>query len=165
MEAGGVEGLETLDLAQLVQSCVDLLPARGRIVFGELQPVKLQGEPTWLSRAIGNLLDNALLHSTPNSPIEVSVLARDGQGRVVVRSHGQLPRYVRENVFRRFITTREDKGGTGLGLAIVRAVAEAHGGQALLGNPGPPEVVFILSIPALRGIFSMPKLGPQTGAA
>jgi signal transduction histidine kinase len=142
-----------------------MLPARGRVVFGELMPVKLQGEPTWLSRAIGNLLDNAVLHSTPDSPIHVSVLARDGQGRVVVRSQGQLPRYVRENVFRRFITTREDKGGTGLGLAIVRAVAEAHGGQALLGEPGPPEVVFTLAIPALRGIFSMPKLGPKTGAA
>jgi signal transduction histidine kinase len=165
MEAGGVEGLETLDLVVLVQSCVDLLPARARIVFGELTPVKIQGEPTWLSRAIGNLLDNALLHSTPGSPVHVSVLARDGQAHVVVRSQGQLSRYVRENVFRRFITTREDKGGSGLGLAIVRAVAEAHGGQALLGEPGPPEVVFALSIPALRGIFPMPGLGPKTGAA
>jgi signal transduction histidine kinase len=165
MEAGGVEGLETLDLVQLVQSCIELLPARGRVVLGDLQPVKLQGEPTWLSRAIGNLLDNALLHSTPQSPVHVSVLARDGQGRVVVRSQGQLPRYVRENIFRRFITTREDKGGTGLGLAIVRAVAEAHGGQVLLGEPGPPEVVFTLAIPALRGVFPVPKLGPTTGAA
>jgi signal transduction histidine kinase len=165
MEAGGAQGLETLDLIQLVQACVDLLPARGRIVFGDLQPVKLQGEPTWLSRAIGNLLDNALLHSTPHSPVHVSVLARDGQGRVVVRSQGQLPRYVRENIFRRFITTREDKGGTGLGLAIVRAVAEAHGGQALLGEPGPPEVVFTLAIPALRGVFPLPKLGHTTGTA
>jgi signal transduction histidine kinase len=132
-------------------------------VFGELQPVKLQGEPTWLSRAIGNLLDNALLHSLPDSTVHVSVLARDGQGRVIVRSQGQLPRYVRDNIFRRFITTREDKGGTGLGLAIVRAVAEAHGGQAQLTEPGPPEVVFTLSIPALRGIFAPPGLGPKTG--
>jgi two-component system sensor histidine kinase CreC len=165
MEAGGVEGLETLELVELVESCVDMLPARSRVVFGELTRVALQGEPTWLSRAIGNLLDNALLHSVPESPVHVSVLSREGQARVVVRSQGQLPRYVRENVFRRFITTREDKGGTGLGLAIVRAVAEAHGGQALLGEPGPPEVVFILSIPALRGIFAMPKLGPKTGTA
>lgn len=163
MEAGGVAGLETLDLAELVESSVDLLPARARVVLGEMQPVKLQGEPTWLSRAIGNLLDNALLHSAPGSSVHVCVVARDGQGRVIVRSQGQLSRYVRDNVFRRFITTREDKGGTGLGLAIVRAVAEAHGGRALLCEQGPPEVVFSLSIPALRGVLPVPRLGPKPG--
>jgi two-component system, OmpR family, sensor histidine kinase CreC len=163
MEAGGVEGLETLELCELVSSCVDMLQTRSRVVLGEMQPVQLQGEPTWLSRAIGNLLDNALLHSTPNSMVHVSVLARDGQGHVVVRSDGQLPRYVRDNIFRRFVTTREDKGGTGLGLAIVRAVAEAHGGRAQLSEPGPPQVAFTLSIPALRGIFALSNVGPKTG--
>ena len=93
------------------------------------------------------------------------VVARDGQGRVIVRSQGQLSRYVRDNVFRRFITTREDKGGTGLGLAIVRAVAEAHGGRALLCEQGPPEVVFSLSIPALRGVRPVPRLGPSSRVA
>jgi signal transduction histidine kinase len=163
MEAGGAEGLETLDLVELVESCVEMLPARARVVFGDLQPVKVQGEPTWLSRAIGNLLDNALLHSTPDSSVHISVLARDAQGRVVVRSAGQLPRYIRENIFRRFITTRVDKGGTGLGLAIVRAVAEAHGGQAQLLEPGPPDVVFSLAIPALRRVLPLPAIGPKTG--
>jgi two-component system sensor histidine kinase CreC len=164
MEAGGAEGLETLELTELVESCVEMLPARARVAFGELERVRVQGEPTWLSRAIGNLLDNALLHSPADSSVRVSVLARDGQGRVVVSSAGQLPRHVRDNVFRRFVTTREDKGGTGLGLAIVRAVAEAHGGRAQLLAPGPPEVVFTLSIPALRRILPLPGLGPKTGA-
>jgi two-component system, OmpR family, sensor histidine kinase CreC len=163
MEAGGAEGLETLDLAELVESCVEMLPARARVVFGELAPVKVQGEPTWLSRAIGNLLDNALLHSQPGSIVHVTVLAREAQARLIVRSAGQLPRYVRDNIFRRFITTREDKGGTGLGLAIVRAVAEAHGGQAQLLEAGPPEVVFTLAVPALRRILPLPAVGPKTG--
>ncbi len=163
MESGGVEGLMTLDLAELVRSCLDALPSRARVSLGEMQSVKLQGEPTWLSRAVGNLLDNALLHSTPGSQIEVSVSSHEGQGRVIVKSTGQLPRYVRDNIFRRFITTREDKGGTGLGLAIVRAVAEAHGGQAQLLEPGPPDVVFTLSVPALRGILALPlpSFGPK----
>ena len=46
---------------------------------------------------------------------------------------------MQERLFRRFVTTRADKGGTGLGLAIVRAVAEAHGGRAELVKAGPPE--------------------------
>jgi signal transduction histidine kinase len=117
------------------------------VTLTETAEVKVQGERTWLSRAIGNLLDNALIHSTAGSSVEVSVLARDGQGCIVVKNSGQVPPYVCDNIFRRFVTTRQDKGGTGLGLAIVRAVAEAHGGQAQLQEAGPPHVVFTLTVP------------------
>lgn len=164
MEAGGVEGLETLNLAELVRQTLESSPSRARVTLGEMHDVKLQGEPTWLSRAVGNLLDNALIHSPPATPVEVSVLAQDGHGKLVVKNQGQVARHVQDNVFRRFVTTREDKGGTGLGLAIIRAVAEAHGGQAQLTEAGPPHVVFTLTVPALRGIFvSAATLGPKPG--
>ncbi len=163
MEAGGVEGLETLNLAELVRQTLETSPSRARVTLGEMHDVKLQGEPTWLSRAVGNLLDNAVIHSPPATRVEVSVLAHDGHGKVVVRNEGKVARHVQENVFRRFVTTREDKGGTGLGLAIIRAVAEAHGGQAQLSEPGPPHVVFTLTVPALRGILASTAFGPKPG--
>jgi signal transduction histidine kinase len=152
MEAGGLEELETLQLAELVRATLETLPARARVTLAETAEVRVQGERNWLGRAVGNLLDNALIHSTPGSSVEVSILARDGQGWIVVKNVGQVPRYVRDNIFRRFVTTRQDKGGTGLGLAIVRAVAEAHGGQAQLQEAGPPHVVFTLTVPLQRGI-------------
>jgi two-component system, OmpR family, sensor histidine kinase CreC len=155
MEAGGVEELETVHLAELVRSTLETLPSRARVTLGELSDAKVQGERSWLGRAIGNLIDNALIHSAPASSVEVSVLTRDGLGWIVVRNSGQVPRYVRDNVFRRFVTTREDKGGTGLGLAIVRAVAEAHGGQAQLQDAGPPQVVFTFTVPLPRGILGI----------
>jgi signal transduction histidine kinase len=70
---------------------------------------------------------------------------------VRVKNAGSLPAHVRQRAFRRFATTRADKGGTGLGLAIVRAVAEAHGGRAELVETGPPMVEFSLKLPASRG--------------
>ena len=167
MEAGGLDELETVNLAELVRSTLETLPARARVSLGELAEVKVQGEPSWLSRAVGNLIDNALIHSLPASGVEVSVLAQDGVGRVWVKNQGQVPPYVRDNIFRRFVTTREDKGGTGLGLAIVRAVAEAHGGQAQLQEAGPPHVVFTLTVPAWRGILGISAgtaLGPSAGS-
>jgi signal transduction histidine kinase len=155
MEAGGLEELETVNLAELVRSTLETLPARARVTLAELSDIKVQGERSWLGRAIGNLIDNALIHSAPASSVEVSVLTRDGLGCIVVKNAGQVPRYVRDNIFRRFVTTREDKGGTGLGLAIVRAVAEAHGGQAQLQDAGPPQVVFTFTVPLPRGILSI----------
>ncbi|HKB76656.1 MAG TPA: HAMP domain-containing sensor histidine kinase, partial [Myxococcales bacterium] len=54
---------------------------------------------------------------------------------------------IRDRLFERFATTRHGEGGTGLGLAIVRAVAELHGGQAILRHSGPRGTVFSLSLP------------------
>jgi two-component system, OmpR family, sensor histidine kinase CreC len=150
MEAGDVEGLERLDLAQLARDVLTSVPNSERVQCQTPHEVNVLGERKWLSRALINLIDNALIHSEPESPVELSVVAREGEAHVFVSSRGEVHPHVRQNLFRRFVTTREDKGGTGLGLAILRAVAEAHAGQVRLENPGPPHVVFALSIPLAR---------------
>ncbi|HSO00412.1 MAG TPA: ATP-binding protein, partial [Candidatus Nanopelagicales bacterium] len=72
----------------------------------------------------------------------------EGQVWLSVRSRGEIKRHVAGRLFRRFVTTRADKGGTGLGLAIVRAIAEAHSGSAECTDRGPPEVEFRIALPA-----------------
>jgi signal transduction histidine kinase len=96
------------------------------------------------------LVDNALVHSDPTTHVRVEVTRQTEDVVLTVRSQGALAPHVRERLFRRFVTTRPDKGGTGLGLAIVQAVAEAHGGQADVPGSGPPEVTFRLRLPAAR---------------
>ena len=93
-------------------------------------------------------------------PVKVSVTRQGGEVQLVVNNEGEVPRHVRKRLFRRFVTTRADKGGSGLGLAIVRAVAEAHGGRADLLDPGPPEVRFRLTLPAARQRLTEELLGP-----
>jgi signal transduction histidine kinase len=112
--------------------------------------VRVSGDELWLTRALANLVDNALLHSTPASPVLVEVVRRAEDVVLTVHSSGAIERHVQDRLFRRFVTTRRDKGGTGLGLAIVQAVAEAHGGLADLERAGPPEVVCRLTLPAAR---------------
>ncbi|HMI88733.1 MAG TPA: sensor histidine kinase, partial [Polyangiaceae bacterium] len=103
----------------------------------------------WLARAIDNLLDNAIVHGSPNGASRIVVRREGGKVAVRVVNQGTVPKHVRARLFRRFVTTRAAGGGTGLGLAIVRAVAEAHGGKAELLRPGPPEVEFRLTLPAV----------------
>ncbi len=62
--------------------------------------------------------------------MRVEVRSGDGQVTISVKNEGQVGRHVEKRLFRRFVTTRADRGGTGLGLAIVRAIAEAHSGSA-----------------------------------
>jgi two-component system sensor histidine kinase MprB len=96
----------------------------------DLRESIVNGVPSRLERAIGNLLDNAAKWSPANGDVEVTVQ----EGEVVVRDHGpgideeDLP-----HVFDRFYRARSARGmpGSGLGLAIVRQVAEAHGGTVV----------------------------------
>ena len=101
----------------------------------------------WLARLCENLIDNAVEHGDAGGAVRVEL--EQAKDRVIVRvaNQGQVAEHVRKRLFRRFVTTRADRGGTGLGLAIARAVAEAHGGAVTCSSFGPPEVVFTLTLP------------------
>jgi two-component system sensor histidine kinase MprB len=109
----------------------------------EYEPTVVSGAPAELTRAISNLLDNAVKWSSPDDPIEVTVAA----GVCSVRDYGagiaseDLP-----HVFDRFYRAADARTlpGSGLGLAIVRQVAEAHGGTATAeAAPGGGTVIAI----------------------
>jgi two-component system, OmpR family, sensor histidine kinase CreC len=151
IEARGAEAFEPVDLARLVHRTLETLgDDRPRVSVISEGDVRVSGDELWLTRALANLVDNALVHSPPSSGVEVEVSRRGEEVWLGVGNVGALDRHVQARLFRRFVTTRADKGGTGLGLAIVQAVAEAHGGQADLERAGPPKVVFRLKLPAAR---------------
>ncbi len=151
IEARGAESFEPVDLARLAQRVLETLgDERPRVSVTSSGDVRVSGDEPWLTRALVNLIDNALVHSDPESPVRLDV-SREGEDVLTrVSNPGAVARHVEDRLFRRFVTTRRDKGGTGLGLPIVQAVAEAHGGQADLELAGPPQVVFRLRLPAAR---------------
>jgi two-component system sensor histidine kinase MprB len=107
----------------------------------------VRGTPERLSRAVGNLLDNAAKWSPPGATVAVTMRG----GELVVRDHGpgiaeaDLP-----HVFDRFYRSAAARGlpGSGLGLAIVRQVAEAHGGHVRAENAPGGGALLRLSLPA-----------------
>ena len=111
----------------------------------ELEPTVVQGSAERLSRAINNLLDNAVKHGG-GGPVEVRV---DAQG-VAVRDHGpgidpgDLPHLF--DRFYRGINSRSTQG-SGLGLAIVRQTALLHGGSVRAANAPDGGAVFVLELP------------------
>lgn len=152
IEARGTEQLELVDLAQIAQAAVDGASDEGeRLRLSHDGDARVRGDAAWLARAVSNLIDNALIHAPPEGEIRVDVRRDDDDDvSVTVDSPGSVLKHVRQNLFRRFVTTRADKGGSGLGLAIVRAVAESHGGHAELVAAGPPRVAFRLKFPPAR---------------
>ncbi len=95
-----------------------------------------------ISRALRNLVENAIRHSPAEGTVTVAVHTTDDAVLVVVTDEGAgFPAEFREHAFDPF--TRADParatrtGHAGLGLAITRALAQQHEGRVWLGDgPG-----------------------------
>jgi signal transduction histidine kinase len=152
LEARGLEGARAIDLGELAEQAAARARERGgaeaTFTVRAAPAVSVRGDAVWLGRALDNLLENARIHGRAGGEVEIEVARRGEQAVLAVRNEGQIGKHVEKRLFRRFVTTRQDRGGTGLGLAIVRAIAEAHSGSAECTAPGPPKVEFRVSLPA-----------------
>lgn len=105
------------------------------------------GDAAAISRALGNLLENAVA-ATPGGKVEIAVdTARPDTIAVdVVNEPASVPAAARTRLFERAPTSRSGRG-SGLGLAMVRAAVEAHGGTIRFVEMGPPRVRVRLELP------------------
>ena len=93
-----------------------------------------------LSRALGNLVSNAIRHTDPGQTVRVSAdRAEDGSVRVLVMDGcGGIPEAHLDRVFdtgwRGSPARGSTDGGAGLGLAIARGVVESHQGEIAVRN-------------------------------
>jgi signal transduction histidine kinase len=98
------------------------------------------GVPEDLTRALGNLVANAIRHSEPQRSVRVlGRRAEDGRVQVaVVDGCGGIPEESLPRVFdtgwRGTPSRSGDDGGAGLGLAIARGVVESHAGRIGVRN-------------------------------
>jgi signal transduction histidine kinase len=164
IEARGAEGFAPVELGEVARVQLEALgEGAERVELRLIGDTRVRGEAVWLGRAISNLVENALIHSTPHTPVELRIAHAAGRVEVCVENRGAVHPHVQRTLFRRFVSTRADKGGSGLGLAIVRAVAEAHGGMAELVAPGPPATRFRLDLPAARagGVVAAVRAKPE----
>jgi two-component system, OmpR family, sensor histidine kinase MprB len=142
-----------LRLDHLVEDSVELAASHGRnrgVTFlTALDETWVEGRSERLTRAVGNLLDNALKWSPDGGTVEV--LCRGGD--VSVRDHGpgidpeDLP-----HIFDRFYRARAARAlpGSGLGLAIVAQVASEEGGSVRAINAPDGGAVVTLHLPTLH---------------
>jgi two-component system, OmpR family, sensor kinase len=115
-------------------------------------PAVISGDSHRLRQVLANLLRNALVHTPPGTPIEVSVAQDEQTVTVSVRDHGRgLPDAAPERLFDRFWRAEggreRGRAGAGLGLSIVGTVVDAHGGSVSAGNAEGGGARFTVALP------------------
>lgn len=151
----------SVDLAELAHGAVDAVApaALRREVRLELAPLRrtpVHADPGTLTRALSNLVVNAVHYSPAGTTVLVDVVTREGT--VVVGVEDSCGGIGTDDVARLFEpgwrgsrsrTPGSDAGG-GLGLAIARGLARANGGEVAVTPRSGAGCRFELALPAVR---------------
>jgi signal transduction histidine kinase len=134
--------LAMTDLVALVHDMADLEvvtaghPLDLRLDAPAEETMVLSLDAVRIRQVITNLVSNAAKFSPAGAPIEIGLAARGGVAELSVRDRGPgIPAGDEHRLFSKFGRLHEDVKGTGLGLFISRAIARAHGGDLVLGQP------------------------------
>jgi two-component system OmpR family sensor kinase len=148
--------LRPVDLSSLAADAVHdlqiLHPDRRLAMRAESEPVIVNADEARVRQVIANLLSNALHHTPPGTPIDVSVRFGSGEAHLTVADQGPgMSQRQAERVFERFYRADPARspasGGSGLGLSIVAALVSAHGGRAEVDTVPGRGCVFHIWLP------------------
>jgi signal transduction histidine kinase len=174
--------IEVTDLvSDTIASMEPVARARGVWLTGAADgPLPVYADPRELSRALSNLVTNAIRHTPEGGRVRVTAAAEAGEVLITVADGcGGIPEADLARVFdlawrATAARTPDADGGAGLGLTIVRGIVEAHSGQVRVVNVG-EGCSFEVRLPASaqddgggRGTTALPASGPalaRTGSS
>jgi signal transduction histidine kinase len=147
---------EQVDLAALAEVLADEFRA---VALSTGHPLAVENGAE--TRALGDeeralqigriLVENALLHTPPGTPVRIATAQQNGTAQLMVEDEGPgIPAEHAGQVFERFYRLEGSMAsGSGLGLAIARELAELMGGSVEL-DAGSGRTIFALVLPVAR---------------
>jgi signal transduction histidine kinase len=121
-----------------------------QLVLKGNEDIVVQADPSFLERALDNLLANAIKFSPAGADVVLTGFERSGRIYFEVSDRGRgIPKEEQCALFEPFrqVSPGDRSGGFGLGLAIVRFIARAHGGDIHVASEPGCGTCFTLWIP------------------
>jgi signal transduction histidine kinase len=149
---------ESVQVQDLLKNCIELLRFRAvgkgqkltLSIAEELDSISVDKEK--ISRAINNLIINAIKFSPEESEISIAATKQDDRFVLSVTDHGiGIPDDIKDKVFDMFSEAkRQGTAGEkpfGLGLSITRQIVLAHNGKIWFMNNPAGGTTFYISLP------------------
>jgi len=118
---------------------------------GELE-VLVKGDPSLLSRAFANLIENGVRYNCPDGKVNVTVRRENEWAAIDISDTGMgIPAEEQERIFERFYrvdrSRSRHKGGAGLGLSIAHHVVQLHRGSVQVKSVPGEGSTFVVRLP------------------
>lgn len=116
---------------------------------------KVRVDLQYFTRALGNILNNAITYTPNNNTITVITCRQRNQIIIDIKDTGtgipvnQLP-FIFDSFYRGDEARNQSTGLNGLGLAISKKIIEAHGGKLTVDSEEGVGSTFSLTLPAAR---------------
>ncbi len=121
------------------------------------EPLRAHMDRSLFQRAVGNLVENALKHTSSGGNLLLKASASDGKVLVEVTDTGKgIPPDRISRVFDRFYRVDPSRspssGGAGLGLSIVKSIMDLHGGTVEIRSEVSKGTTVTLLFPAVGSV-------------
>jgi len=164
LDRGAELHVADIDLAPMLHeqaSDANAVQPERTITVGVDAPLPCHGDADRLRQVVAALVHNALVHTPPDAPIELTGTLIDGAVIIEVVDHGPgMDEATAARAFERFFRGDPSRarltGGSGLGLSIAQSIVDAHHGRlALFTAPGE----------GCRFRIALPATTPVSGSA
>ena len=116
-----------------------------------LRTRRIIGDPVQIEQLFLHLVQNAIDASAPEAPIRVSIETQGeaGKNRLIFRiedhGSGMSPRFIRDELFQPFRSTKPN--GFGIGAYEAREIARSHGGRLEVASREGEGTIFTVTLP------------------
>ncbi len=144
---GVVDKMGEISAAKVARTVVDRFSANPQVMLAECNDLKIAANSDSLEQVLTHLVQNALDASPPDAPVFVS-LTHDGLNarfEVVDSGSGMTPEFVRNKLFKPFVSTKD--GGFGIGAFEARELVRAMRGRLEVESREGLGSRFIVRIP------------------
>lgn len=151
--SGRAEELRAVEVAPLVERVAARRRTQHPIATISRGEAVALADPARLEQLLGHLVQNAIEASIPAEPVTIAVMAQDTRVEIDVidKGCGMSPAFLREKLFKPFVSSKT--GGFGIGAFEALQLVQAMGGTLDVSSRENEGSRFRVTLPAARDVL------------
>ncbi|MBD3728125.1 MAG: PEP-CTERM system histidine kinase PrsK [Sphingomonadales bacterium] len=160
--ASGAEKREPVEIAALVERVAGRFSHSHPVILTRKEDCRVLGDAEALEQALVHLVQNAIDASDQSSPVYLEAVCGGLQGKIQVvdSGAGMTPEFIRNGLFKPFVSSKN--GGFGIGAFEARELVRSMGGRLDVESRQGLGTRFAISLPAAAAAQAFPPPNNST---